>query len=80
MNVWGSLSLRWKQSILYLLVGLIPLLIVTIVNSISFEKIKTINASQFQTTAEHIADKIDRNLFERYGDVQAFGLNTILRS
>ncbi len=80
MNTWDELSLKWKQSILYLLVGLIPLLIVTLVNSVSFEKIKTINASQFQTAAENIADKIDRNLFERYGDVQAFGLNTILRN
>jgi methyl-accepting chemotaxis protein len=80
MNTWNELSLKWKQLALYLLVGLIPLLIVSIVNSISFEKIKSINASQFQTTAEDIADKIDRNLFERYGDVQAFGLNTILRN
>jgi methyl-accepting chemotaxis protein len=28
--------------------------------------------------AEGVADKIDRNLFERYGDVQAFGLNRVL--
>ena len=30
---------------------------------------------KFQITASGIADKIDRNLFERYGDVQAFTLN-----
>lgn len=36
-------------------------------------------ASRFQTLAENIADKIDRNLFERYGDVQAFGFNRVIR-
>ena len=34
--------------------------------------------AQFQTSAKNIADKIDRNLFERYGDVQAFASNRIL--
>ena len=29
-------------------------------------------------SARSIQDKIDRNLFERYGDVQAFGLNTVV--
>lgn len=29
----------------------------------------------YQIFAQQIADTIDRNLFERYGDVQAFGLN-----
>ncbi|MCB1059863.1 MAG: methyl-accepting chemotaxis protein [Calditrichaeota bacterium] len=31
-----------------------------------------------QSEAVQLADKIDRNLFERYGDVQAFGLNRII--
>jgi methyl-accepting chemotaxis protein len=31
---------------------------------------------QFEYAAVNLADTIDRNLFERYGDVQAFGLNT----
>jgi hypothetical protein len=34
--------------------------------------------SRFQTLAENIGDKIDRNLFERYGDVQAFGFNRVI--
>lgn len=32
----------------------------------------------YQIFAKQIADTIDRNLFERYGDVQAFGLNAVL--
>ncbi|MCC7143825.1 MAG: methyl-accepting chemotaxis protein, partial [Candidatus Eisenbacteria bacterium] len=32
----------------------------------------------YQTTAASIGDFIDRNLFERYGDVQAFGTNRVI--
>ncbi len=39
------------------------------------EMVREKMAGRFQTLAENIADKIDRNLFERYGDVQAFGFN-----
>jgi methyl-accepting chemotaxis protein len=35
-------------------------------------------ANGLKETAGHLADKIDRNLFERYGDVQAFGLNDVV--
>jgi len=80
MPVWNDLSLKWKQTILYLLTGILPLLAVFILNKISFEEIRNLNASNLQTAAEEIGDKIDRNLFERYGDVQAFGLNTVLRN
>jgi PAS domain-containing protein len=34
---------------------------------------------ELSTTAKRAADTIDRNLFERYGDVQAFGLNTAVQ-
>lgn len=80
MNFWGDLSVKWKQIVLYMIVGLVPLGIVSVINNISFEKIQDINARNLQTVASEIADKIDRNLFERYGDVQAFALNTVLRN
>jgi hypothetical protein len=35
-------------------------------------------ADRLRETAGHLADKVDRNLFERYGDVQAFGLNDVV--
>lgn len=80
MNVWKNMSLKWKQIIMYLMIGMIPLGVVMTINSMSFKEIRNMNASNLQGVAENIADKIDRNLFERYGDVQAFGLNTILRN
>jgi len=33
--------------------------------------------STIQSSASNIQDKVDRNLFERYGDVQAFALNDV---
>jgi methyl-accepting chemotaxis protein len=80
MGFWSNLSVKWKQIVLYLIVGLIPLGVVTVINNISFKEIQDINARNLQTVATEIADKIDRNLFERYGDVQAFALNTVLRN
>ena len=80
MNVWKNMSLKWKQIILYLMIGMVPLGAVMVMNNISFKEIRDINAGGLQSVAENIADKIDRNLFERYGDVQAFGLNSILQN
>lgn len=77
---WRNLSLQWKQVILFLISGLVPLLIVMVVINYSFKQVKNINASNLQGMAESIADKIDRNLFERYGDVQAFGLNSVIEN
>ena len=80
MNAWKNFSLKWKQIIIYLMIGMVPLSVVMMVNSMSFKEMRNWNASNLQGIAENIADKIDRNLFERYGDVQAFGLNTILQN
>ncbi len=80
MGLWNDLGLKGKQTILFLLTGLVPLIFVMIFNIISFQEIKDINAENLQNVATNIADKIDRNLFERYGDVQAFGLNTSVQN
>lgn len=80
MDAWRNLSLKWKQTILYLLIGLVPLLTVMTASNISYKKIRNLNAATLQNIAENIADKIDRNLFERYGDVQAFGFNTVIQN
>ena len=79
MRAWSDLTLKWKQTLLFLLVGLVPLAAVMILAQVSFKDIRELNASSLQNMAENVADKIDRNLFERYGDVQAFGLNQVLR-
>ncbi len=80
MIFWNNLSVKWKQIILFLLSGLVPLVCVMLLNNASFKEIRNINAQSLEGVARNIADKIDRNLFERYGDVQAFGLNSVLQN
>lgn len=72
-------SLRTILITSILTLALLPLLIVTanawrIAGENANEK-----ATLYASAAKNLADKIDRNLFERYGDVQAFGLNHAVR-
>ncbi|MDH5435471.1 MAG: methyl-accepting chemotaxis protein [Gammaproteobacteria bacterium] len=63
---------------LLLAFAIVPVIVVSIAIYISFQDIKENAAVNFENAAVTIADKIDRNLFERYGDVQAFGLNRVI--
>jgi len=56
-------------------VGIIPAVVVGYVNYSGFDKIAGTLRDSTKVHAVNVADKIDRNLFERYGDVQAFGIN-----
>jgi hypothetical protein len=69
-----------RQTVLILMVfGMIPMAIMAGVMYRSTRITEAKAAQRYQNTAENIADKIDRNLFERYGDVQAIGLNRVVR-
>jgi methyl-accepting chemotaxis protein len=71
-------KIRTKLIVVLLCAGLLPALVVA---GIAWNATKTIDASQgdeYSTVATGLMDKIERNLFERYGDVQAFGLNTVV--
>ena len=75
-------SIKWgitaKLTTLFVLFGFVPM---AIVGLIAYNASLTIEGSvgtRFQSVAEGVADTIDRNLFERYGDVQAFGMNYVL--
>ncbi|MZH03421.1 MAG: methyl-accepting chemotaxis protein, partial [Nitrospinae bacterium] len=73
-------SLKAKLILFFLLVGLVPLGVSSYFNNNSFKEIKQINASNLATSASNIANAIEKNLFERYGDVQAFGLNEAIQN
>jgi len=68
-----------KLSIACLLFGVVPLAIIV---PLGLQGVATSAreraADRLRETAGHLADKVDRNLFERYGDVQAFGLNDVV--
>ncbi|MBU0508587.1 methyl-accepting chemotaxis protein [bacterium] len=63
----------------FLAFGLIPMAVFALIAYQAAKVSEKKTAAQFENVAFNIADKIDRNLFERYGDVQAFGFNRIVR-
>ena len=77
-NKTSNIGVTTKLVSLLMVFAVIPLTIVTIAVFISFGDIKNRAGDIFHDNAEVIADKIDRNLFERYGDVQAFALNHVI--
>ncbi|MGD9849790.1 MAG: methyl-accepting chemotaxis protein [Nitrospirales bacterium] len=64
-----------KLVIVFVIFGAIPMGAVGIIAYGSAESMKDKIGYQFLSEGKGLADKIDRNLFERYGDVQAFGFN-----
>ncbi|HVT03577.1 MAG TPA: methyl-accepting chemotaxis protein [Thermoanaerobaculia bacterium] len=66
-------SLRGKLIAVFLLIGLLPMAIVAGLSYYNAAKALRANAgASLQELAFNASDKLDRNLFERYGDVQAF--------
>ena len=53
-----------------------PLALLAVITIRASHHLSAGTADSFQSMAATINDKIDRNLFERYGDVQAFGVNS----
>lgn len=76
---FSRLSLRARITLACLALAIVPLIVLVSVTRRAAERLAQFNAEQYSAIATDIADKIDRNLFERYGDVQAFGLNAVTR-
>lgn len=64
-----------KMLILCLALAMTPTIVLSIVMYRAQAAISATYGGQCQAAASRLADTIDRNLFERYGDVQAFGVN-----
>ncbi|MCM8532422.1 MAG: methyl-accepting chemotaxis protein [Lentisphaeraceae bacterium] len=69
------MKITTKLIIAFLAISIIPLIIVISTAQTAFNELENSNLSYYKNSAVSIADLIDRNLFERYGDVQAFALN-----
>ena len=70
-----SLKIKQKLTIILLAFGLIPCLIIFFVLYNESGAISKTYYQKLQSTAAGVAEGIDTNLFERYGDVQAFAVN-----
>ena len=57
--------------------AVIPLVVLIGALSLQIDVFKQSQLDRFRGMAVQVGDLIDRNLFERYGDVQAFGYNTV---
>ena len=77
-HAFGHWGLTAKLATLFVLFGFVPMATVGLIAYHASLTIEDSVGTRFQAMAEGVADKIDRNLFERYGDVQAFGLNQVL--
>lgn len=72
-------QIRTKLAVLFLAFGAVPALLVFAVYMWEEGDFRRAAGDPLKFTAVQINDVIDRNLFERYGDVQAFGLNAAVR-
>lgn len=72
----SELKIAPKLTMLLVVFGLLPALAIFAVFEYSKDTFEAAYRKPLLQIATGIGDTIDRNLFERYGDVQAFGLNT----
>ncbi|MEQ8228295.1 MAG: methyl-accepting chemotaxis protein [Rhodospirillales bacterium] len=71
-----TFKIREKLVILLLVFAIVPALAVFLTYMVNESTFKRAARVPLEQAAITVGDTIDRNLFERYGDVQAFGLNT----
>lgn len=74
--------LRIQQRVLLMLglFGIIPILVGLQIVSVGVKQSEQVAHEHLTQTATYVVEVTERNLFERYGDVQAFGLNTIVQN
>ncbi len=70
-----TLNIQKKLLLVSLALAITPMIVLSLVMYRAQQAISVSYAQQCQATAARLADTVDRNLFERYGDVQAFGVN-----
>ena len=78
MAFWNRIGLTKKFVILFFALGIVPLAVLGAIALRPAAILEEKTATRLQLVATNVADKIDRNLYERYGDVQAFGFNDIV--
>jgi methyl-accepting chemotaxis protein len=70
-----ALNIRTKLTVLLLVFGALPLIAVMPIVFNKLDDMQQTTLDQMQSAAGTAGEIINRNLFERYGDVQAFGTN-----
>lgn len=76
MNKVNNLNLTPKLVMILLVFGVLPAVALFSVYEVGKGTLEKAFRKPLQQIAVSVGDTIDRNLFERYGDAQSFGLNT----
>lgn len=71
----GRFGVRDKIVGLPILFGIVPAAVLFAILESHGDDFRGAMTTEMQVMAQQVNETIDRNLFERYGDVQAFGLN-----
>ncbi len=71
-------GIRVKLVALLMLFGLLPVGVIGLIFQSQRQSIEQVALDRLGDAAANVIDVVDRNLFERYGDVQAFLLNSVL--
>ena len=75
LSTFFSWGIAAKLIAIFVVFGAVPMSAVGLIAFGAADDMKAKIGGRFQSEATGLADKIDRNLFQRYGDVQAFGYN-----
>ena len=73
-----GLTITWKLVLMFVGFGVGPLLIVAGIALSAVSDIEITLREKLSALSANTGETIDRNLFERYGDVQAFGMNQVV--
>lgn len=74
-----NLRLTAKLILILTVFGILPAAAIVVALKVVQGPVRDAFRTPLKSAAVAIADTIDRNFFERYGDVQAFGLNAAVR-
>lgn len=69
-------KLASKLVLAFLIFGLVPAIIISVASMNGLAKMRQKEEGAITSASVTLMSRVERNLFERYGDVQAFGLNT----
>lgn len=76
--IFGAIRTKLSAKLVsaYLVFGLAPAIVICMLSMRGLSDMKSKEESSLNSSAVTLMSRIERNLFERYGDAQAFGLNT----
>lgn len=80
MTTLVNLKVRGKLTALFVAFGLLPMLAVMPIMLSKLNDLRQAHLRDMESTAANVSELIDRNLYERYGDVQAFTTNAAAKN